>query len=335
MFYVIQLTKSKKHVVVPVNWIKDHRAQLKKYINYGLNCNVELLVFYSPPVLERIRNGVCAFDYPPNFKASLSIEYPADGCYFGRPIKYFGEFFFIFDSIVHFNCYLILKNLYKISIDTCIDDIERALVFVQSRRSAPPAVYNDKRLLELPIPNIDQNEAQASSEDARHAVEFFQSPQDESTTGNDAQDPIAQTTDSSKNGEQVAAGVGSNIQQQSSLITSTVSVHGVQEGGHDINIVGQNIDGAPGENSAPKEIEKHIRSLGTAEIDSSTENIDGAVALSQDNNNDLACALVTSNSEAESEQAIGKQDKTSNDIVSGNIEPDIVQSSNISGKFFE
>lgn len=109
MFYVIYLIKPKKYAVIPIHWIQGHRTQLPKFINYGLNTTQKVLAFYSPSTMERIRNGARALDFLPDFQASLTVEYPAEGCYLAKPIKYFGKFRFLLIL-----CCSILFGIFKI-----------------------------------------------------------------------------------------------------------------------------------------------------------------------------------------------------------------------------
>lgn len=91
MFYVCYIVNAQKYSTFPPHWLKDHRRQLTKYINNGINCGQRLLAFYSEKMLEEIENGRPASECRPNFQASLSVVFPAEGCYMVIPKKYCGK----------------------------------------------------------------------------------------------------------------------------------------------------------------------------------------------------------------------------------------------------
>lgn len=91
MFYVCYIVNAQKYSVFPAHWLKDHRRQLTKYINNGLNSGQRLLAFYSKIMLDEIENGRLAAECLPNFQASLNCVFPAEGCYMVIPKKYYGK----------------------------------------------------------------------------------------------------------------------------------------------------------------------------------------------------------------------------------------------------
>lgn len=91
MFYVCYIVKARKYAVFPANWLKDHKNQLKKFINSGLNSNQSLLAYYSQTQSEEIESGRSVLECPPDFELNTNVDFPADGCYMVIPKKCFGK----------------------------------------------------------------------------------------------------------------------------------------------------------------------------------------------------------------------------------------------------
>lgn len=133
MFYIVRLSGIKeveKHYVFPINWMKDSNKQLEKFIRMRLNANQTHIFFWSN---EKKTNGQPNDVVEPNFNLVPSNTFPpaTNACYFGQP--------------VYFYC-----------------DYEEAMRKVNELRSVEPAVYNSRRLLEKPVPDVT---AQQSSDD--------------------------------------------------------------------------------------------------------------------------------------------------------------------------
>lgn len=89
MFYVVFLRKSKKNVIVPLEWVDDDEDQLEKFMNYGINSNQAFRCFYSEKSAMFDRNGIPKA-FVPNFE-EYPVDgsvFPNDGCYMGKIIKF-------------------------------------------------------------------------------------------------------------------------------------------------------------------------------------------------------------------------------------------------------
>lgn len=102
MFYVCYVVKDRKYGVFPAIWLKDHKRQLAKYINMGLNSNQALMAYYSEPQLQQIESGSSALDYEPNFHLSMDVIFPAEGCYLVIPKKFFGKRIFFIQFVLRY-----------------------------------------------------------------------------------------------------------------------------------------------------------------------------------------------------------------------------------------
>lgn len=140
-FVVVWLIRAKEFIVVDENWVQDlNSAKLK---NYGANRNQTFLVFWSGI------NGVANLQTKCNFDAPLSSTYHAtvdEICYLCSIKKFFGKFG-KFELETVFSEYI-----FHVKTDNQVDANE----WMHRQRYANVAVYNPARLVEQPIPNINQ-----------------------------------------------------------------------------------------------------------------------------------------------------------------------------------
>lgn len=134
MYYVCYVVGARRNAVFPANWLKDHRKQLEKFINQSLNKNQQLLAYYSQEQLNHVENGQSPIDFRPDFQLSTNVEFPATGCYHVLPKRFFSLF-------------------------------DEAKSFAEHNRNVPPAVYDERRLCKVPLPNISQNDDSDSASD--------------------------------------------------------------------------------------------------------------------------------------------------------------------------
>lgn len=90
MFVVVFLTKVKKRIVIPEQWIFDLNQQSLK--NYGVNSNRNVLIFWSNSAKDADNRPDVS--YAPNFTAPFSNAYPPlhdQACYLARLYFYRGE----------------------------------------------------------------------------------------------------------------------------------------------------------------------------------------------------------------------------------------------------
>lgn len=127
MFFVCYVILARKNVVFPMHWFKDHNLLMVKYINQRLNSNQRLLAYYSGNSFNQIENGLSPNEFQPNFDLSMDVSFPEEGCYFVLPKK-------------------------------CFETLNEAIIFANSRRNIRPALYNESREYEHPIPNVSQTD---------------------------------------------------------------------------------------------------------------------------------------------------------------------------------
>lgn len=110
-FIVIQIIAdndlNNERIVVPLHWIKSVVTQYPKYLNYGLNRNQIILVYYSHDAIEAIEQGEPAHNFQPNFSLDSQTSFSIHGCYKARPCKCFGMSYRI--STIFFHIFLFDK----------------------------------------------------------------------------------------------------------------------------------------------------------------------------------------------------------------------------------
>lgn len=81
MFYIVRLIDFGVKIVIPQNWIQDHRKLLERYMYYGIKKTQTHLCYYSQ------KNGAIIMaddimipngNFEPNFRAPLSSYFPCD-----------------------------------------------------------------------------------------------------------------------------------------------------------------------------------------------------------------------------------------------------------------
>lgn len=117
---------ARENAIFPINWIKDSRTELVKYVNCGLNTNQKLLAYFSQTRFIEIQNGANPLNFTPNFNLSMNIQFPGDGCY------------------------LVLQKM-------CFGNFNDASRYIDGHRNVTPPVYNEIRQQERPFPNISQD----------------------------------------------------------------------------------------------------------------------------------------------------------------------------------
>lgn len=134
MYLVCYVILARTNAIFPVNWIKDNKSQIVKYINRGLNSNQKLLGYFSQRRFNEIQNGQNPSDFQPNFSLPMGTEFPGDGCYFVLPKK-------------------------------CFENLAEASSLVDGHRNNPPPVYNEERERERPFPNVSHDDGNDANSD--------------------------------------------------------------------------------------------------------------------------------------------------------------------------
>lgn len=91
MFFVVYFCSAKKHVILPVFWVKDHELMIEKFINLSLNKNQEHLCFWSNKQnAQGEPHGVA------NFNAPLANDFSStnDVCFMGKLVRYCRKYSF-------------------------------------------------------------------------------------------------------------------------------------------------------------------------------------------------------------------------------------------------
>lgn len=90
MYFVVFFPNIRKNCIVPSSWINEININWQKFVNNGLNSNQMFSVFYSANAEALDKNGAPNPNFVPTFSNEIK-EFPEEGCYFGKILKYFGK----------------------------------------------------------------------------------------------------------------------------------------------------------------------------------------------------------------------------------------------------
>lgn len=179
MFYVVYLTAFNKYIVISSAWLRHDGEMIQKFMRSGINPIQTHLCFYKDAVVNVFEsNEICQ----PNFDLPMATTYPcAEGIYHCRIAGFFGKFtrikIIIFPIFLHQSCcvryvvcgccstiptFLIASFFVRIRfviffnlIFVCIVEYQKAAQHAESRRELMPLVFNENRVSEQPIPNVE------------------------------------------------------------------------------------------------------------------------------------------------------------------------------------
>lgn len=139
MFFVVYFKTAKQHLVVPAIHVYKMDDVFQKFMNSSCNSN-QMFLFHHP--LNGYENAV---NTAPNFYAEISDTFKIDEeyCFKGKIVKYFSKYF-PFEYIIELNP----NKLFLPRKDNYADAIE----YKNHLRPFDPAVYNENRINEEPIP---------------------------------------------------------------------------------------------------------------------------------------------------------------------------------------
>lgn len=137
------------HTVVPQEFIYDlNQVNLN---NHGVNCNQNRLIYFSAELFESLKSGndLAHSEYMPKFHLSVTTLYPLpielkETCFIGRLKKFWGKMIQI-KTEIEYEKYFFARVI--VSFDDAMNHAERL-------RSHLPAIYNEARIFEQPIPSI-------------------------------------------------------------------------------------------------------------------------------------------------------------------------------------
>lgn len=170
MFYVCFIVSAKRNCIFPANWLKGHRKHLQNYINRSLNKNQTLIGYYSNDKLCQIESGISQLQFPPNYRLSMEVDFPADGCYFVEPKRYFGK------CELRSSKWIFITHLILMFTTDRFGD---AKAFLANHRNIDPPVYNERRLKETPVPSVFQEDESDSSEELDYDMLRYDSSETE------------------------------------------------------------------------------------------------------------------------------------------------------------
>lgn len=147
MYFVVFIFDSGSHHIIPTTWVKDMEENWQKFINRGLNSSQKFTVYFSNRD-EAMIHDQPDMNYEPVFTNEAKV-FPQEGCYYAKILKYFGKIYFSFKYNFKFSKVL-LNNEYKFYFS--LDKYEDAQQYKSKRRDLPPAIYNENRLKEKPVP---------------------------------------------------------------------------------------------------------------------------------------------------------------------------------------
>lgn len=88
MYFIVFLLPTRKNIVVPYSWIDAVHLHIEHFVNYGVNSNIKIKVFWTNKSEAFDANGTPRIDYEPNFNAGSSNIFPNEGWYFGLLRKF-------------------------------------------------------------------------------------------------------------------------------------------------------------------------------------------------------------------------------------------------------
>lgn len=128
MYFVVFLKALKKNVVLPTSWIENITNHFEKFLNYSLNSSQTFRCFHTTDEDAFIESRPNE-EYQVDFSLELIEQENGEnykGCFLGQIKKF------------------------KWTYDDAVQYMER-------QRNKPPAIYNENRLNEQPIPEILNN----------------------------------------------------------------------------------------------------------------------------------------------------------------------------------
>lgn len=124
-YFVVYLNILKRNVILPASWIQNIDIHYEKFINNGLNSSQTYRCFHTTnedAFIEGRPDGEYHVDFSLRLIEEGNLE-NYEGCFLGKIKKF------------------------KRSYDDAVEYMER-------RRNQPPALYNENRLNEQPIPDV-------------------------------------------------------------------------------------------------------------------------------------------------------------------------------------
>lgn len=91
MYFVVFILQTRQNQIVPYSWIKDLNEFIERFINNGVNSNIDFEVFWTHRSDAFDQNGLPRSDYPTNPTASKQSQFPFEGWYPCRIRKFRGR----------------------------------------------------------------------------------------------------------------------------------------------------------------------------------------------------------------------------------------------------
>ncbi|XP_055308955.1 uncharacterized protein LOC129572867 [Sitodiplosis mosellana] len=125
MYFVVYIVDLNTTLILPSTWVRDIDDHIEKFINLSLNTAQSFLCFYTNDEEAFEENGAPKMDYPANFDLQSRTDFDGPGCFIAK-LKHF-----------------------KVSYGD-------AVKYMEKHRNIAPAIYNEARLVEMPIPVTHQ-----------------------------------------------------------------------------------------------------------------------------------------------------------------------------------
>lgn len=92
MYFIVYLIRQNQNVIIPVTWVRENEKNLENFVNDGLNRNHNYYCFWSQNDGAMKENGEPNAEYLPRFHIALGNEFPNEGCYLGKIVRFCSKF---------------------------------------------------------------------------------------------------------------------------------------------------------------------------------------------------------------------------------------------------
>lgn len=88
MYFIAYVIGAREHMIIPIQWVNDHKIVLEKSIKYAINSNQTHLCYFSAQIVENGR-----VNQKPNFHLPIERAIPFDGecCFHVLLVSFFSK----------------------------------------------------------------------------------------------------------------------------------------------------------------------------------------------------------------------------------------------------
>lgn len=162
MFFVAYLKVLGKNVVLPATWICNIENHFENFVNNSINSNQAFLCYYTTNE-DAFSNGCPIDEFAPNFRLPMvqriNDDGSFDGCFLAKLRKFRSKHlkqneFMLYSYSNHTQIHIFCFYL---------ENYDDAIVSMHRLRNVEPAIYNSRRLAELPLPSAQNGQDSVNS----------------------------------------------------------------------------------------------------------------------------------------------------------------------------